>query len=161
MNNDNNARRFQNRTHSLTLALMGDGTYVLSLFALGADGQPDTDNGEVFVKSIEHMPEPASSIQSRAEAAWRDYSGLLRCTADRFDQECSAVYQWASSVISCPSDKENDHKSLRAEMQTLARAMRDLQLATLGRKNPELEARRVRALEHGRTTLANGVIRCV
>ncbi len=119
----------QNSTHSVALAAIG-GEFVLSAFAV-VGGSVDTDREIVFQSFTE------------AEVARRVYkqtSALLSCNAAAFDRAIDFVHHCRTSLASC-LDRE-----VRSEARSLLRAVAELELASLARRSPEREARKLSAL---------------
>lgn len=128
-----------NKTHSVALVAFGE-EQVVSCFALGADGQPDTDGGEVFVRTFQD-PE-------RARFFFDDSVKLLACSAERMRLEIGCVEMAISSLKSCVG------REVLNESRSLARCVARLKVATLARKHSELDALKATMLGYAAAALA-------
>lgn len=126
--NDTNAKT-SNATHSVALAAIG-GEFVLSAFAVVA-GEVDTDREIVF---------QAFTDASIARRAYTQASALLSCNATAFDRAIDHVHHCRVSLASCL------HREVRTEALSLMRAVAELEIASLARRNPAREERKARAL---------------
>jgi hypothetical protein len=127
MTNTNSA---QNATHSVAITEIC-GQWIVSAYELGADGEPDMDR-QVFERSL--------TWEGAARAVYRDACGLLKCSASAFRGEVDAVMNARASLGSCLN------REVANEARILSSRMRDLAMATLGRRNAELEALRASVL---------------
>lgn len=135
-----------NNTHSVALVALGCET-VVSCFALGADGQPDTDRGEVFVRTF--------SDAERAQFFFDDSRALLACSAERMRSEIRGVESAITSLQSCVG------REVLNESRILARCIARLQVATLARKHGELAILKAKVLGYGADALAAAQPRAV
>lgn len=135
--NDTNAMT-RNASHSVALTAIG-GEFVLSAFAIEA-GVVNTDREIVFQSFTE---------ADVARRAYKQTSALLSCNAAAFDRAIDFVHYCRTSLASCLA------REVRTEASSLLRAVAELELATLARRNPEREARKLRALCAAANTLSN------
>ncbi len=127
-----------NKTHSVAIVAMG-GEFVVSCFRLGADGQADTDSGEVFMRTFQDA--------ERAQFFFADSCKLLACNAARMAEEIGCVQSAISSLASCLNTEAQN------EAEILARCVARLQVATLARKHGELEFRKTQMLGYASEAL--------
>jgi hypothetical protein len=135
-----------NKTHSVALVAVG-GEFIVSCFALDDDGQPDTDGGEVFVRSF--------TDEERAGFFFADSAKLLACNAERMHSEIRCVESAISSLKSCVG------REVLNESRILARCVARLQVATLARKHSELEALKATVLGYASAALAAAAPRAI
>lgn len=134
---------FTSSTHSLKLTAIA-GEFVVSCFKI-VDGVVDTDN-EVFFRAYPDADQAARVFASKKE-------DLSPMKAAKFSQLCDWVSHCIASLTSC---RRNE---IPNESRILSRALVDLQAATLLRKNPELEARRVAHIGYATEALKRGAAR--
>lgn len=138
MTNDNALAHFSNGSHSVALAAVG-GEYVVSCFAVGADGNIDHDQ-EFFFKTY-----------SDARIARRIYEGkakLLKCRAAEFDAAVEWVMRCISSLSSC-LDREVPN-----EARILTDAVKDLTVARLARRDSHREELKASVLDRAARKIA-------
>ncbi len=135
-----------NSTHSVAIVSIC-GEFIVSCFALSADGHPDTDSGEVFVRAF--------LDGERARFFFADSVKLLACDAERMKSEIRCVESAISSLRSCVGREVID------ESKILARCVARLQVATLARKHAELEAVKAAVLGYAADALAAAAPRAV
>ena len=128
-----------NRTHSVALVAFG-AEQVVSCFALGADGEPDTDTGEVFVRTFQDS--------ERAKFFFEDSIALLACSAERMRLEIGCVESAITSLRCCVG------REVINEGNILARCVARLRVATLARKHAVLEADKAKVLGYAAEALA-------
>ncbi len=135
-----------NSTHSVALVAIG-GEFVVSCFALGADGQPDLDGGEVFMRSF--------TDEERAGFFFADSAKLLACNAERLKSEMRCVESAITSLKSCAG------REVINEAGILARCVARLKVATLARSYPWLEFQKANILVYAEEALAAAAPRAV
>jgi hypothetical protein len=128
-----------NKTHSVALVDFG-AEHVVSCFALGADGEPDTDSGEVFVRTF--------TDAERAKFFFNDSRALLACSAERMRLEIGCVESAITSLKSCVG------REALNESRILASCVARLQVATLARKHADLEHLKATVLGYAAEALA-------
>jgi hypothetical protein len=136
MTNTNTA---QNATHSVAITEIC-GQWIVSCYELGADGEPDMDR-QVFERSL--------TREAAARAVFADACKLLKCSFGAFRAEVDAVMNARASLGSCLN------REVRNEARRLSDRMRDLAMATLGRRSPELEALRASVLASSAALIAS------
>jgi hypothetical protein len=134
----NTANAAQNATHSVAIAAIC-GQWTVSVYEIGGDGQADMDR-QVYERSF--------ASESIARRIFGEKCGLLKCSFSAFRGEVDAVMSARTSLSSC-LDRE-----VRNEARILDNCMRDLAMATLGRRNAELEALRASVLESSAALIA-------
>ncbi len=138
MTNDNATANDRNATHSVALRAIGD-EYVVSCYALGADGAPDYDQ-ELFFRTY-----------TDAAIARRIYEGKtrqLRCKVAEMDAAIERVMGAISSLSSCLA------REVPNEARILSSTMADLRMTTLVRRDARREALKVSVLARGAEAIA-------
>lgn len=121
----------RNSKHSVALAQIA-GEFVVSAFAI-VNGEVDTDREIIF----------QTFTVSEGDVARRVYeqtSALLSCSAAEFDRAIDFVHYCRTSLASCL------HREVRREAASLLRAVAELEIASLARRNPAREERKLKAL---------------
>jgi|SRR6185369_7649541 len=118
-----------NATHSVALAAIA-GEFVVTAFAI-VDGKVDTDREIIF---------QTFSDVDVARRVYKQTAALLFCSAAQFDRAIDFVHYCRTSLASCL------HREVRREAGSLARAVAELELASLVRRNPAREERKASAL---------------
>ncbi len=132
------AAKTSNATHSVAIVAIAD-EFVVSCFPL-VDGKTDTDR-EVFFQTF--------TDGAIARRFYANKAALLKCNAAAFDAAIDFVYYCRSSLASCLA------REVRTEALSLARAVTELELATLARRNDYREGRKAAALKAAAATLAS------
>jgi hypothetical protein len=138
MTNDNAIAQTRNASHSVALAAIG-GEYVVSCFALGADGEPNVDQ-ELFFRTY-----------TDARIARRIYEGqarLLACSAAEMDAAIERVMGAISSLSSCLA------REVPNEARILAACVNDLTTAATARRDARRAALKASVLERAAESLA-------
>lgn len=126
-----------NATHSIALAAIAD-EFVVSCFPI-VDGKVNTDV-EVFFQAFTDV--------AIARRVYASKSALLRCNARAFDAAIDFVHYCRTSLASCRA------REVANESRSLARAVAELELATMARRDASRSERKAKALRSAAETLA-------